>query len=64
MQGMRLKMTDNDPAAATPVTHKVTFKCIDATNTPEAQVALENVSELLASGHHVPVELFPEPQNS
>ena len=63
MQGMRLKVTDNDPPAATSVTHTITFKWIGATKTLGAQAALKKVSELLASGNHVPVELFPEPQN-
>ena len=52
--------TENDHEE---VTHTVTFKCIGATKTPESQVALKTISELLASGNHVPVDLFPEPQN-
>ena len=55
--------SDHEAVAATRGTHTVTFKCIGATKTPESQEALKTVSELLASGNHVPVDLFPEPQN-
>ena len=55
--------SDHEAVAATRGTHTVTFKCIGATKTPELQGALKTASELLASGNHVPVDLFPEPQN-
>ena len=53
----------NEEAAAVPMTHTVTFKCIGATKTRELQIALKTVSDILASGNHVPVELFPERDN-
>ena len=56
--------TQTDEEAATvPITHTVTFKYIGATKTDESRETLKAVSELLASGNHVPVDLFPEPQN-
>ena len=43
--------------------HNRRMPSIGATKTLEAQVALKKRSEFLASGNHVAVELFPEPQN-
>ena len=56
--------TERDEAVASDRgTHTVNFKSIGATETPQSQEALKTVGQLLASGHHVPVDVFPEPHN-
>ena len=51
--------SDHEAVAAIRGTHTVTFKCYK-----DIQVARSSEDcELLASGNHVPLDLFPEPQN-
>ena len=49
--------------AETIMTHTVTFKCIGAAKSAEAQQALRKVSEKLRIGQHVSVDIFREPDN-
>ena len=56
--------TEDDYEEAAAMIYTVTFKCIDATKTPKSQAALKTTGELLASGNHVPVDLFPQAAES
>lgn len=44
--------------------HTVTFKCIGANKSADSQQCLKRVSELLASGIDVIVDIYPEPENA
>ena len=45
------------------ITHTVTFKCIGASKSADAQQALKKVSEKLRLHQHVSVDIFLEPDN-
>ena len=45
------------------MTHTVTFKCIGASKSADAQQVLKKVSEKLRLHQHVSVDIFPEPDN-
>lgn len=53
-------ISDEDEAI---MTHTVTFKCIGASKSADAQQALRKVSEKLRLHQHVSVDIFPEPDN-
>ena len=54
---------DSDAANCIEVQHTVTFKCIGTTHDFHAQNTLRSVSQLLAKGDVVPVNIYPEPNN-
>lgn len=54
---------DSDATNCSEVQHTVTFKCIGTTHDFHAQNILRSVSQLLAKGDIVPVNIYPEPNN-
>lgn len=55
--------SDEETQVSFPLTHTITFKCIGATRSSEAQDSLKMVNELNRAGKEVPVNIFCEPDN-
>jgi len=57
------ELNGSTEAEEPPPEFTVTFKCIGAQHDRHAQIILKKVSELLHDNQHVPVNIYPEPEN-